>query len=494
MIRIPVFPVGQQVYDGCSVTINQRKAKIYSARVSAMPFNRGWPGHQRPLDQTEMAGFLSFETDEAVSISVTWPTPIGQVLVRPLFRGVRAEIDGCTATFTLPGCGQYTVEADGHHNALHIFVNPIREIDGLRTTYRFAGGEHHIGSIELSDNDTVYIDSGAVVYGSFYAICAENIRIIGNGIIDGSREERTDETSLLAGDYQKPIPHDSQGIRSFMHTHRVLRGNLRFYRCRNVHVEGVICRDSASFAIIAAGCENVTLENVKTIGMWRYNSDGIDLFNCSNVSIKGCFLRNFDDCMVIKGICGWDEDCNRNITVEKCVLWCDWGRALEIGAETNAPKFYHILFSDCDVIHGSTMQLDIQHHNRAEISHVCFENIRVEYTQYQQSDVHQQSEEQEYRSSVPAQQPVLINVVLYDMGLFAKDGLHGCVHDIVFKDIFVLTDAPMPMPCSVFRGLDEVHDVRDIRIEGLYFNGERLTLPGAANLVIGEYAQGVCLS
>lgn len=494
MIRIPVFPVGQQVYEGCSVSINQRKAKIYSARVSAMPFNRGWPGQQRPLEQTEMAGFLSFETDEEVSVSVTWPTPVGQVLVRPLFRGVRAEIDGCTATFTLPGCGQYTVEADGHHNALHVFVNPIREIDGLRTTYRFAGGEHHISSIELTDNDTVYIDSGAVVYGSFYAICAENIRVIGNGIIDGSREERTDETSLLAGDYQKPIPHDSQGIRAFMHARRVLRGNLRFYRCRNVHVEGVICRDSASFAIIAAGCENVTLENVKTIGMWRYNSDGIDLFNCSNVSVKGCFLRNFDDCMVIKGICGWDEDCNRNITVEKCVLWCDWGRALEIGAETNAPKFYHILFSDCDVIHGSTMQLDIQHHNRAEISHICFENIRVEYTQYQQSDLHQQSDEQEYRSTVPAQQPVLINVALYDMGLFAKDGLHGCVHDILFKNIYVLTDAPMPMPCSVFRGLDEVHNVRDIRIEGLYFNGERLTLPGAANLVIGEYAHHVRLS
>lgn len=493
MIRIPVFPVGQQMFEGCSVTVNQRKVKPYLARVSAMPFNTAWPGHQRDLSQTELAGFVSIESDEALTLSVTWQTPPTRVLVRPLSRGVQVELDGCTATFTLPGCGQYTVEADGHHGALHVFVNPLKETDGLRTTYRFAGGEHRIGSIELTDNDTVYIDAGAVVYGSFYAICAENIRILGNGIIDGSREERTDQTALLAYDYETPIPKDSQGIRAFMHAHRVLRGNLRFYRCKNVHVEGVVCRDSASFAIIAAGCENVTFENVKTIGMWRYNSDGIDLFNCTNVSVRDCFLRNFDDCMVIKGICGWDDGYNRNITVERCVLWCDWGRALEVGAETNAPAYYNITFSDCDVIHGSTIMLDIQHHNRAEIRDVTFENIRAEYTQYQLSEVYQHTDEQEYRSTSPAQQPALLNVALYDMGLFSKDSKHGCAHDILFKDIFVLTDAPLPMPPSIFTGLDEHHSVRGVRVEGLYFNGERVTDVQQANFVIGAHAYDVTL-
>ncbi|MBO7296247.1 MAG: hypothetical protein J6V39_03220, partial [Clostridia bacterium] len=431
--------------------------------------------------------------DEAATLTVTWQTPPTEVLVRPLSRGVQVRLDGCTASFTLPGCGQYTVEADGWHGALHVFVNPIKQTDGLRTTYRFAGGEHHIGSIELTDNDTVYIDAGAVVYGSFYAICAENIRILGNGIIDGSKEERTSETSLLAYDYEKPVPQDKQGIRAFLHARRVLRGNLRFYRCKNVSIEGVVCRDSASFSIIAAGCENVSIENVKCIGMWRYNSDGIDLFNCTGVSVRNCFLRNFDDCMVIKGICGWDDVPNRNITVEGCVLWCDWGRALEIGAETNAPAFYHIVFSDCDVIHGSTMQLDIQHHNRAEIHHVTFENIRVEYTQHQLSDLGQQSDEQEYQNTDPVRHPILLNVALYDMGLFAKDGKHGCVHDILFRDIYVLTDAPMPMPMSIFAGLDEQHSVKDVRIEGLYFNKERVT-DANANFVIGAHAYNISLS
>lgn len=61
---------------------------------------------------------------------------------------------------------------------------------------------------------------------------------------------------------------------------------------------------------------------------------------------------------------------NENILVERCVIWCDWGRALEIGAETNAPEYRNIIFRDCDIIHGSSVMMDIQHHNRAEIHHI----------------------------------------------------------------------------------------------------------------------------
>jgi hypothetical protein len=124
---------------------------------------------------------------------------------------------------------------------------------------------------------------------------------------------------------------------------------------------------------------------------------------------------------------------------------------------------------------------------------VTFENIRAEYTQYQLSDLGQESDEQVYRSTVPAHQPILLNVALYDMGLFAKDGLHGCVHDILFKDIYVLTDAPLPMPTSIFAGLDEQHCVKDVRIEGLYFNGERVTDVEKANFVIGAHAYNISL-
>ena len=117
----------------------------------------------------------------------------------------------------------------------------------------------------------------------------------------------------------------------------------------------------------------------------------------------------------------------------------------------------------------------------------------MEYTQHQLSDVYQYTDEQVYCNTDPVRHPVLLNVALYDMGLFAKDGLHGCAHDVLFKDIFVLTDAPLEMPPSIFTGLDAQHSVQNVRVEGLYFNGERITDPQKANFVIGGHAKEIQL-
>ena len=85
------------------------------------------------------------------------------------------------------------------------------------------------------------------------------------------------------------------------------------------------------------GVERGDREDVKVIGQWRYNSDGIDLHNMQNAQIIHCFARTFDDCLVIKGVHkvgGMDtgHQSVRDILVENCVLWNDWGRALELGA------------------------------------------------------------------------------------------------------------------------------------------------------------------
>ena len=52
-------------------------------------------------------------------------------------------------------------------------------------------------------------------------------------------------------------------------------------------------RDSSTFGLICANCEDVRIDNIKGIGMWRYNSDGIDLFNCKDAIIKNCFSIDF---------------------------------------------------------------------------------------------------------------------------------------------------------------------------------------------------------
>ena len=247
----------------------------------------------------------------------------------------------------------------------------------------------------------------------------------------------------------------------------------------------MIARDAATFALIPAGCENVLVDNFKTIGMWRYNSDGVDVFNSSNVLIQNSFFRNFDDCIVVKGVAGWDDRDNENILVKNCVVWCDWGRALELGAETNAPKYRNIAFENCDLIHGCAVYMDIQHHNRADIADVRFENIRCEYQTDHLPEKYQSDLRTDY-AAAPAStpQPILMGCFIYNMGLFAAKEKYenGNIRDITFRNIQILTDPGMEMPVSAFHGLDKAHTVSNVRIENVTLNGKPVkTLNASVN-------------
>lgn len=478
MLIIHEPPAGEKKYDGYDVKVNGISVALPLCRVSAVPYNTEWPGHQRPIDQTEKAAFLSLESNDEVCITITYGTPPSEVTVRPLSRGVKATVNGNTATLTISSHGSYTVEADGHNHALHIFNNPIKSFEkytkGSKTVLHYGAGVHFTGRVELDSDTTVLIDSGAYIYGSFCGICAENINICGYGVIDGSTEKRTDDDSLLPLDYYATIPSDRAAILDLISRRHSLDGILRFYDCKNIHVEGVIMRDSASFAAIAARCESVTFDNVKAIGMWRYNSDGIDLFNCQSCVIANCFLRCFDDCIALKGICGWDNENMENILIKNCVTWCDWGRNLEIGAETNAKTFQNIVFRGCDCIHGSSIFMDIHHHNRAHISHVTFEDINIEYTRHQLSDVYQSDMTAPYPPQSSINHPLLIGIPIYASGLFSKDGLNGDVKNVGFKNIRIFSDTPVT-PAVMIRGLDSEHKVCGITLEGITLNGEPVT-------------------
>jgi polygalacturonase len=117
---------------------------------------------------------------------------------------------------------------------------------------------------------------------------------------------------------------------------------------KNITIEGVVLRDSAGWTLPVAKADGVQIRNLKIFG-WRGNSDGIDICNSRNVEVSDCFLRTFDDLVVIK-----TNDKNggptSNIVVKHCVLWNEFAHALSLGAELRTPV-ENVSFSDCDVIH-----------------------------------------------------------------------------------------------------------------------------------------------
>ena len=195
-IRFPTSAAGSSTTSaaGSSATsaAGGKTVPLHYARVSAYPINRRWPGHQRPLDQTELASFASFAVDGPVQVQLKPDRPFKEVAVRPISRNIRPQIRDGVIEFTLPSGGQYTVELDGFHNALHIFADDFKDFAIGRNDPQvryFGPGLHDAGEIELHDNETLFLDEGAIVFGYVVANDARNIRILGHGILDGSKNK-----------------------------------------------------------------------------------------------------------------------------------------------------------------------------------------------------------------------------------------------------------------------------------------------------------------
>jgi hypothetical protein len=233
-----------------------------------MPYNTVWPGYQRPLDQTEIASFFSFEADKPVSVSISVKCGFEEVIVRPLSKGIKTVKTENLATFILQKPGQYSVEFDGIHSPLTIFYNPVSDFSSPadKNALYYGPGQHFTGTVYLEDGQTVIVDSGAVVYGSFIAIDKKDIKILGYGIIDGSLEERTSDTLLIP--YSDDVVFSRERVsagsfKKWLSDNSVLNGCVRLYRCENCELNGFVCRDSASFTVIPAACDNVVCDNLK---------------------------------------------------------------------------------------------------------------------------------------------------------------------------------------------------------------------------------------
>ncbi len=437
------------------VTSGDTELDVLSCTVSAHPLNQVWPGYQRPREQTEQSSYVSLESSEEITLDITPRRPFSSVTVRPLSKGINPTVDGGKVTLTFKAPGQYSVEFDGKHNILTVFINPEKDF-GInpndKNVIYFGAGVHHMTeTICPDDNQTVYIDRGAVVCGSIAAEGKKNISVIGYGILDNGYVERGGTGGPIA------LSH-----------------------CENIKVEGITVVDSCVWSMHFAGCKNITVDNIKLIGMWRYNSDGCDFTNCDNAIIRNSYLRNFDDCIVIKGIRQDTKLPVTNILAENCVVWCDWGRCLEIGAETSAPIMSNITFRNCDLIHGDTVMMDIQHGDRAEIENVTFKDIRVEYRNPHQQPVYQSERDMKYKNPDPNYMPPLV-VVETHRTWYAVDDWVGNIKGIRFKNVQVF-DADDRMPFSTVRAEAEDTVIEDVSFENVTLNGKKLTTLEEMNL------------
>lgn len=436
-----LYPFKEELSQDYRIYIGGEEVPVYTCRVSEFSFNTVWPGypgHQRPVDQTVPASFVNIVADEDVTIDVEPLIPCEKVLLKPYCKGVIPEKLGNRYRLTLQQDGAYVFMCGDHRRCMYLFKSaPITCDDPSSVTHYFGPGIHFTGRITLHDNESVYVDKDALVYGCVFAKGVKNVRVFGNGIFDDSMEERVGNFCYEA----------------------YTNGNIKFYECENVKVDGVGFKNSATWCVNLFGCRNVCLDGIKVFGQWRYNSDGIDIVNSQNIEIRNSFVHSFDDTITIKGIDSYKDIDNCHIHADNCVLWCDWGKTCEIGLETMCREYYDISFTNCVILRAGNTALDIQHGDCAEIHDIRFTDIEVEYNAFDNPPVYQKTEDQVFELENEFYIPNLVSVRnylfktpesiklwgLYDGELPNMDGLHpGCVHDIVVDRVNVWYDDALP--------------------------------------------------
>ena len=476
------YPYREPISEDYRVFIGDTEIPVYTCRISKMSFNRVWPGYQRSAGQTDLVSFINIVSDEPVDLKVKINIPYEKLMLKPYSKNIEFSDNNGEVTFTLKDEGQFVLAADDFHHILYIFnTKPIEAPAENEVTYYFGPGVHMPGKITLHDNESIYVDKDALVFGNIFAENAKNLHIFGNGLFDDSCEGRIDNSCY------EPYTN----------------GNIKFYDCENIRVEGVLFRDSAIWCVNVFHCDDAVFDNIKVFGQWRYNTDGVDIVNSKNITVKNSFIHSFDDTITIKGIDRYADTSNENIITDNCVLWCDWGNTCEIGIETLCHEYKNIVFRNCDIIRAGNVALDVNNGECAEISDIVFENINVEYNVFDSPTVYQQTEDMEYAPESPTCIASLIritngrwrtedmcnqwNVPFIPENVDLEGAEESSVHHVTINNINVYYDERIPKKDGKYDARIHIKSklegvkFHDISISGITINGEEIDINNSVN-------------
>lgn len=386
------------------VKLDGKELDLNKIKVSKMPFNKVFRGEQRNENQTEDAYFVTMDITKPAKLEIEAEEDFKDYEIRPLEYNLSDKRYGNKVELTVDKNMQFTFEADGFHNALHVFVNEPSQKPKITDNVIYYGkGVHTVGLIWLESGQSLYLEEGAVVYGTIFAKDAEDIKISGRGILDSSHYRRGDD-----------ISEDGHEIRDALSKRGLIENakdagykctSIVMYNCKNVSIEGITIKDSMFWSVIIRNhCENVVLDNIKIIGQWRYNSDGIDICASKNVTVKNSFIRSFDDCVVARGAYLKDEYGNvENVVVKNNVIWCDWGKSLEIWCGNKPCQIRNIIFADNYLIRISSTAINVTTWFGSELAlveNVVYKNIYIntDKSEYRMSPMIENDINTEYSS------------------------------------------------------------------------------------------------
>ena len=402
-----------------------------------------------------------FDFEGEVTVDIEMPglgKSVESAAVLPTACGIVPTVEDGHVRFTLTEPGQYTVVYnDSVNQATHIFANPIEtdvpdpEAPGV---YYIGPGEWTMDAIALHDGETLYLAGGAVLHSIVSVTNAENVRICGSGVIDGSDYPAWNQP----GSYAR-VPIDLN-------------------HSKNVTAEGIILVNSNCWNFNSFSSKNVTIDNVKIIS-GRQNGDGFTFQSCTDHLVTNCFARTWDDSLVIKNYSG----STKGITFRDVQVWTDLAQSMEIGYETDKgltldPEISEVLFENVTVLYNFHKPvISIHNADDAFVHDITYRNIVVENA-FMQGDNGSNRE--------------LIEMTLQKNGNWStvKDE-YGSIDNVLIDGLTVVNTADGKVPPSRFAGQSPENRITNVTLRNVSILGEIITDLDGLKASVNEFCEGI---
>lgn len=370
-------------------------------------------------NRSKTTSWTTFSFSGRVTVKVTkLKGSFSNCKILPSSYGITPQVHNNTVAFELNRPRKISVELDGDiTHPMLVFADPLETNIPSPTdpnVIYFDPGVHNVGEdFSIGSNKTVYLSGGAYVNGKFNNRNAENVKIIGRGILSG--ENYAHKTSHM----------------------------IRFRECKNVLIEGITIINSPNFNISLRG-SNHTVRNVKMIG-WYFNTDGVS--TGYNGLVEDCFFKCNDDAVKLYF---------SNMTVRDCVIWqMENGAPFQISWNMSSDNSnFHV--ENIDVIrvehkwdNRNEAVFDAIHGGRGHMSNYLFEDIRIENAVWR------------------------LFYITIDKNDFANSSRGmGRISNLTFKNISV--DGAMKRSNTI-KGWDPSHQVSNVLFENVIVNGKYIT-------------------
>lgn len=272
----------------------------------------------------------------------------------------------------------------------------------LGGTVIFPKGKFLTGSIELKSNVDLFIGYEAVLLGStdpkdYKSVSSEgrpnspkkddnthlglilahnltNITLYGPGKIDGQGRELALNIDSL---HHTGIKIDPNYSYQNMRPSETVRPKLfSFSLCKSVKIEGLDISSSAGWGLSFELCDRLTINKIKLTNRAYWNNDGMDITDCTNVTITNCDVNAADDGICLKSY--YPGYFNDKIYIANCTIRSS-ASAIKFGTASYG-GFKNVTIENIDIFDTFRSAIAIESVDGGIIENIKVQNITAKNT------------------------------------------------------------------------------------------------------------------